>query len=212
MKSNDFAILKKHLTEKILALRIAHAYTQTQVGEALSINQNAYSQIERGNTCINLYRLCQLSNLYNVPIGDLLGIESVTEPTFPANVSETSEQSQKTQLIDQVNQNAGVGSRGITARKYYEHHEHHTLATPFSKLPLERLNLNMELEYPDEIMKIFADTSHILTRLGCDEAPKTAWAFLSDLMRLNLLMQRINQVAIGFLEQRIENGPFEVKC
>lgn len=62
--------------EKIRAMREQRAWTQENVAEKLNISINGYSKIERGETRLNLPRLEQLAEVFEVDIVELLQPES----------------------------------------------------------------------------------------------------------------------------------------
>lgn len=66
--------LQKKIGKEIKKLRCLHEWTQEQVAEQLNIGRNAYGEIERGETDINLSRLAQISELFKIDLGTLLGI------------------------------------------------------------------------------------------------------------------------------------------
>lgn len=65
--------------EKIRAMREQRAWTQENVAEKLNISINGYSKIERGETRLNLPRLEQLAEIFEVDIVELLQPESTCQ-------------------------------------------------------------------------------------------------------------------------------------
>lgn len=62
--------------EKIRAMREQRAWTQEDVAEKLNISINGYSKIERGETRLNLPRLEQLAEIFEVDMMELMQPES----------------------------------------------------------------------------------------------------------------------------------------
>ena len=75
--------ITNRVLRKIIALRKKHGYSQTAVAAALRMSQATYSDLEAGRTKLDLARLEQLANLYNVTIHHLLedlpGTEKITQ-------------------------------------------------------------------------------------------------------------------------------------
>lgn len=59
--------------EKIRLLRQAKGLTQEEVAERLNLSVNGYGKIERGSSSVNLARLEELANLFEVEPLELLG-------------------------------------------------------------------------------------------------------------------------------------------
>ena len=60
------------LCRRIRSLREDAGLTQTEVAERLSVSQAAYCRLERGEIEISLTRLLALSELYGVPLHQLI--------------------------------------------------------------------------------------------------------------------------------------------
>lgn len=58
--------------EKIRTLRELNNLTQEEIAEKLSISTSGYSKIERGETRLNIERLQQLADIFQVNIFDLI--------------------------------------------------------------------------------------------------------------------------------------------
>lgn len=58
--------------EKIRILREFNKFTQEEIAEKLSISTSGYSKIERGETRLNIERLQQLADIFQVNIFDLM--------------------------------------------------------------------------------------------------------------------------------------------
>jgi transcriptional regulator with XRE-family HTH domain len=62
----------KHIGQNIRRLRHKSGMSQNQVAQGLKISIPAFSKIETGITDINIQRLNQISELFEVPITDIL--------------------------------------------------------------------------------------------------------------------------------------------
>jgi len=62
----------KQIGENIKRLRKKHRWTQGEVVKRLGISTPAFSNIERGKTDINISRLREIANLFNVSIFEIL--------------------------------------------------------------------------------------------------------------------------------------------
>ncbi len=62
--------------EKIKSLRKSKNWSQDDVANKLNISLVAYSKIERGITDINLSRIIQLAEIYDINISELFGEEN----------------------------------------------------------------------------------------------------------------------------------------
>jgi len=51
---------------------MAKGFTQQYVGEKLGISQNAYSKIEIGKSIITVERLCQIAEIFEIDLKDLI--------------------------------------------------------------------------------------------------------------------------------------------
>lgn len=58
--------------QKIKTLRESRNFTQEQMGELLNITASGYSKIERGETRIDISRLQQIADIFEVTIFDLM--------------------------------------------------------------------------------------------------------------------------------------------
>jgi transcriptional regulator with XRE-family HTH domain len=61
--------------EKIRLVRQAKGLTQEEVAEKLKMSVNGYGDIERGETDVNLSRLEQLADLFEMTLTQLFGID-----------------------------------------------------------------------------------------------------------------------------------------
>jgi len=65
------------LYEKIKFMRLEKNWSQEQAAEKLKMSLNAYGCMERGETCPNLNRLQQISEIFGVKLGELVNEKSV---------------------------------------------------------------------------------------------------------------------------------------
>jgi transcriptional regulator with XRE-family HTH domain len=61
--------------EKIRLVRQAKGLTQEEVAEKLAMSVNGYGDIERGETDVNLSRLKQLANLFEMSLPQLFSLD-----------------------------------------------------------------------------------------------------------------------------------------
>lgn len=61
--------------EKIRLVRQAKGLTQEEVANKLEMSVNGYGDIERGETDVNLSRLEQLANLFEITLAQLFGLD-----------------------------------------------------------------------------------------------------------------------------------------
>ncbi|WP_394261214.1 helix-turn-helix domain-containing protein [Moraxella boevrei] len=64
------------IQEKIRFLRQQKNLTQEQVAELLDLTPQAYSKIEQGKTRLNIERIQQIANIFNIDITDLINNDS----------------------------------------------------------------------------------------------------------------------------------------
>lgn len=60
------------IQEKIRFLRQQKGLTQEQIAELLDVTPQAYSKIEQGKTRLNIERIQQIANIFNIDITDLI--------------------------------------------------------------------------------------------------------------------------------------------
>ncbi|MBG6234073.1 transcriptional regulator with XRE-family HTH domain [Pedobacter sp. CAN_A7] len=65
----------KNLGKYIKELRLKCGWTQVIVADQLEISIPAFSKIESGITIINIVRLKQIADIFNVPVSTLLNAE-----------------------------------------------------------------------------------------------------------------------------------------
>lgn len=71
----------KSAGKNIRTLRHEHGWSQEDVANRLGISIPAFSKIETGVTDINLSRLEQIANIFEVSVVNLLSLEYVEEPS-----------------------------------------------------------------------------------------------------------------------------------
>ncbi len=64
------------ISAKLIALRNQAKLSQEEVAETLDISQPAYNRMESGQTSIDIKHLFVLSNLFQIPVSELLGKKS----------------------------------------------------------------------------------------------------------------------------------------
>lgn len=67
--------------DKIRILRTSHQWTQEDIAEKLNLSVNGYSKIERGKSSINIEKLKQIAQVFNM---DILELISSQQSSFPA--------------------------------------------------------------------------------------------------------------------------------
>jgi transcriptional regulator with XRE-family HTH domain len=72
----------KSAGKNIRILRHEHNWSQEDVAKRLGISIPAFSKIETGVTDINLSRLEQIANIFEVSVVNLLSLEYVEEPNL----------------------------------------------------------------------------------------------------------------------------------
>lgn len=60
------------MCRRIRWLRVKAGYTQMELAETLGVSQAAYSRLEKGEVEISLSKLFTLSELYQMPLQELL--------------------------------------------------------------------------------------------------------------------------------------------
>lgn len=58
--------------EKIRVMREINQWSQEEMAEKLSMSPNGYAKIERGQSSINLDKLQQIANVFNIDMGELI--------------------------------------------------------------------------------------------------------------------------------------------
>jgi transcriptional regulator with XRE-family HTH domain len=75
----------KSAGKNIRTLRHEHGWSQEDVANRLGISIPAFSKIETGVTDINLSRLEQIANIFEVSVVNLLSLEYIQEPSIQDN-------------------------------------------------------------------------------------------------------------------------------
>ena len=58
--------------DKIRVMREINQWSQEEMAEKLSMSPNRYAKIERGQSSINLDKLQQIANVFNIDMGELI--------------------------------------------------------------------------------------------------------------------------------------------
>ncbi|MFZ7331172.1 helix-turn-helix domain-containing protein [Avibacterium avium] len=58
--------------DKIRVMREIKKWSQEEMAEKLSMSPNGYAKIERGQSSINLDKLQQIANVFNIDMGELI--------------------------------------------------------------------------------------------------------------------------------------------
>ena len=58
--------------DKIRVMREMNQWSQEEMAEKLSMSPNGYAKIERGQSSINLDKLQQIANVFNIDMGELI--------------------------------------------------------------------------------------------------------------------------------------------
>ncbi|QEM09530.1 MULTISPECIES: helix-turn-helix domain-containing protein [Mucilaginibacter] len=77
----------KSVGKNIRTLRHQHGWSQEDVANRLGISIPAFSKIETGVTDINLSRLEQIANIFDVNVVHLLALDSEEVDTKPSSLS-----------------------------------------------------------------------------------------------------------------------------
>ena len=77
----------KSVGKNIRTYRHQYGWSQEDVASRLGISIPAFSKIETGVTDINLSRLEQIANIYEIEVAQLLSLEMEEEEIEPSNLS-----------------------------------------------------------------------------------------------------------------------------
>ena len=77
----------KTIGKNIRTFRHQHGWSQEDVANRLGISIPAFSKIETGVTDINLSRLEQIANIYEIEVSQLLSLDMEEEEFQPSNLS-----------------------------------------------------------------------------------------------------------------------------
>jgi transcriptional regulator with XRE-family HTH domain len=73
-----FANTRKQIARSVREMRLGRGWTQKELAEKLGLSQGRISQIEGGSGSFAAEHLVLLSRIFNVPIGEVAGVESVS--------------------------------------------------------------------------------------------------------------------------------------
>ncbi|MDB4927433.1 helix-turn-helix domain-containing protein [Mucilaginibacter sp.] len=77
----------KTIGKNIRTFRHQHGWSQEDVAKRLGISIPAFSKIETGVTDINLSRLEQIADIYEIDVVQILSIDAEVEERQPSNLS-----------------------------------------------------------------------------------------------------------------------------
>jgi transcriptional regulator with XRE-family HTH domain len=87
MNDNQKKKTNKTIGKNIRAFRHQHGWSQEDVANRLGISIPAFSKIETGVTDINLSRLEQIANIYEVDVVQILAMDAEEVEQTPSNLS-----------------------------------------------------------------------------------------------------------------------------
>lgn len=70
--------IASHLSERIRQIRLKKGLSQENMADMLGLSTTAYGDLERGRTELSVSRLENIARLLDVPLAELLGLESAT--------------------------------------------------------------------------------------------------------------------------------------
>lgn len=70
--------IASHLSERIRQIRLQKGLSQENMADMLGLSTTAYGDLERGRTELSVSRLENIARLLDVPLAELLGLESAT--------------------------------------------------------------------------------------------------------------------------------------
>jgi transcriptional regulator with XRE-family HTH domain len=80
-------IANKSVGKSIRILRHQHGWSQEDIASRLGISIPAFSKIETGVTDVNLSRLEQIANIYEVSVVQLLTVDNEQTETVPSHLN-----------------------------------------------------------------------------------------------------------------------------
>jgi transcriptional regulator with XRE-family HTH domain len=80
-------IANKSVGKSIRILRHQHGWSQEDIANRLGISIPAFSKIETGVTDVNLSRLEQIANIYEVSVVQLLTVDNEQAETAPSHLN-----------------------------------------------------------------------------------------------------------------------------
>ena len=60
------------VNEKIRTIRETRSWSQEDMAEKMNMSKNGYAKIERGETKLNLHKLEQIANIFNIDVLELI--------------------------------------------------------------------------------------------------------------------------------------------
>lgn len=60
------------VNEKIRTIRETRNWSQEDMAEKVNMSKNGYAKIERGETKLNLHKLEQIANIFNIDVLELI--------------------------------------------------------------------------------------------------------------------------------------------
>ena len=60
------------VNEKIITIRETRNWSQEDMAEKMNMSKNGYAKIERGETKLNLHKLEQIANIFNIDVLELI--------------------------------------------------------------------------------------------------------------------------------------------
>jgi transcriptional regulator with XRE-family HTH domain len=87
MNENQKKKTNKTIGKNIRTFRHQHGWSQEDVANRLGISIPAFSKIETGVTDINLSRLEQIANIYEIDVVQLLAMDAEEVEQTPSNLS-----------------------------------------------------------------------------------------------------------------------------
>lgn len=98
----------KSVGKNIRALRHQHGWSQEDVANRLGISIPAFSKIETGVTDINLSRLEQIANIFDINVVNILALDNEEADMRPSSLSVAQKK-----LIDRESEIAGLQRKVI---------------------------------------------------------------------------------------------------
>ncbi len=88
--------------EKIRSLREQNNLTQTDMAVRMNLSQNGYAKLERGESKLNLEKLQQLSDIFNIDITELVNTDKGFNYQYSDNSSSNNYYSNSGQEIEKL--------------------------------------------------------------------------------------------------------------
>ena len=71
-----------NVNEKIRTIREIRNWSQEDMAEKMNMSKNGYAKIERGETKLNLHKLEQIANIFNIDVLELIKNDDKNVPFF----------------------------------------------------------------------------------------------------------------------------------